>query len=58
MDMQAIADMVYPIWVLLVMTLFVAIVAWAFWPSRRQKKRMEDHAKIPFRDKEENGKSS
>ncbi len=56
--MQAIADMLYPIWVLLFVILFVAIVAWAFWPSRRQKERMDDHAKIPFRDEEENGPSS
>jgi cytochrome c oxidase cbb3-type subunit IV len=58
MDMQAIADMLYPIWILLFVVLFLAIVAWACWPSRRQKERMDDHARIPFRDDEGNGQPS
>ncbi len=40
-------------WVLWSMALFVGIVAWVYWPSRRQE--MEDNARIPFRDEEEDG---
>lgn len=58
MDIQAIADTLYPVWVVLFVILFVAIVAWTWWPSRRQKERMEDHANIPFRDEDENRKPS
>ncbi len=58
MDMQALATALYPIWVLLFVVLFLAIVAWACWPSRRQKERMDDHAQIPFRDEDENGQPS
>jgi cytochrome c oxidase cbb3-type subunit 4 len=48
--MQAIADALYPVWVVLFMAVFVGIGVWAFWPSRRQKQRMKDHAEIPFRE--------
>ena len=37
-------------WVIWSMALFVGIVAWAMWPSRRQE--MDDDARIPFRDEE------
>ena len=33
------------------MALFVGIVIWVFWPSRRRE--MEDNARIPFRDEED-----
>ena len=58
MDLQAIANALYPVWVLLFMGIFLGIVVWAWWPSRRQKERMEDHAQIPFRDEEGNGQPS
>ena len=58
MDLQAIADALYPLWVLLFMGLFLSIVIWACWPSRKQKERMDDHARIPFRDEEGNGQPS
>ena len=32
------------------MILFVGIVAWVYWPSRRTE--MDDNARIPFRDEE------
>ena len=48
--MLELAEALYPVWVTLFMGIFIAIVAWAFWPSRRQKRRMQDHADIPFRD--------
>ena len=58
MDMQALAEALYPVWVVLFMGLFIGIVVWAWWPSRRQKKRMEDHARIPFREEDGNGRPS
>ena len=48
--MLQLAEALYPVWVLLFMGVFVAIAVWAFWPSVRQKRRMQDHAEIPFRD--------
>ena len=48
--MLALAEALYPVWVTLFMGIFIAIAVWAFWPSRRQKRRMQDHANIPFRD--------
>jgi cbb3-type cytochrome oxidase subunit 3 len=51
--MQDVADMLYPVWVLIFMAITIGIAVWAFWPSRRQKRRMQDHAEIPFRDEVE-----
>jgi len=48
--MLALAEALYPVWVVLFMGIFIAIGVWAFWPSRRQKRRMQDHAEIPFRN--------
>lgn len=48
--MLALAEMLYPVWVLLFMAIFIAIAVWAFWPSKRQRRRMQDHAEIPFRN--------
>jgi cytochrome c oxidase cbb3-type subunit 4 len=39
------------LWVLWLMLLFLAIVAWAYWPSRRKK--MQEHARIPLEDDDE-----
>lgn len=39
------------IWGLWLMGLFVAIVAWAFWP--RNRKKFSDAAEIPLRDDDE-----
>ena len=38
------------VWLLWIIALFAGIVAWVYWPSRRQQ--MEDNARIPFRDEE------
>ena len=35
-------------WVVWLMALFLAIVAWAYWPSR--KARLERHGRIPLED--------
>lgn len=40
-------------WSLWLMALFLGIVVWAFWPSRRRSKEMHDHAMIPFREDED-----
>ena len=48
--MQDLADTLYPVFVILAMAIFVGIAVWAWWPSKRQKERMKDHAEIPFRD--------
>jgi cbb3-type cytochrome oxidase subunit 3 len=48
--MLALAEALYPVWVTLFMGIFIAIGVWAFWPSKRQKDRMQDHANIPFRN--------
>jgi cbb3-type cytochrome oxidase subunit 3 len=48
--MIELAEALYPVWVVLFMGIFVGIALWAFWPSKRQKKRMQDHAEIPFRN--------
>ena len=45
-----IAEMILPYWGLVLMMLFLAVVAWAFWPSASRKKAMDDHANIPFRE--------
>lgn len=38
------------LWGLWLMLLFLGIVVWAFWPSRRRGEEMHDHAMIPFRE--------
>ena len=38
-------------WLLWVVLMFVVIIAWVFWPSR--KREMEAHARIPFEQDEE-----
>jgi cbb3-type cytochrome oxidase subunit 3 len=48
--MLALAEALYPVWVTLFMGIFIGIAVWAFWPSKRQKDRMQDHANIPFRN--------
>jgi len=53
--MLEIANALYPVWVVLFMTVFVAIVAWAMWPTPEHRARMDDHANIPFRDDEPHG---
>lgn len=56
--MQEIAEALYPVWIVLFMAVFIIIVAWAFWPSRRQKDRMKNHAEIPFREEDGDGQPS
>ena len=37
-------------WGLWLMTLFVGIVVWAMWPSRKRREEMSEAALIPFRE--------
>jgi cytochrome c oxidase cbb3-type subunit 4 len=48
--MEGFYETVRSLWVVWLMIIFVGIVAWAFWPSRRQQRKMDDHAQIPLRD--------
>ena len=41
-------DVLRPLWVVWLMLIFLGIVAWAYWPTR--KSEMDDHAQIPFRE--------
>lgn len=50
--METILPVLKQFWVVWLMVLFVGIVAWVYWPSRR--KEMEDNSRIPFRDEEGN----
>ena len=45
-------DFFRPLWGLWLMLLFGAIIAWVMWPSKKRRKDMEEHARIPFRDEE------
>ena len=51
--LQALYDLLRPLWVVWMMGLFLAIVAWVFWPKR--KAELERHAQIPFEGDEEKG---
>mgnify|MGYP001561730926 CR=1 FL=1 len=48
MDWIAIYPTLKSLWVVWFAVLFVGIVVWVFWPSRRR--RLEEHAQIPLRD--------
>ena len=49
-------DLLREFWLVLMAVVFVAIVAWAFRPSR--KREMEEHGEIPFKDDEPKGPGS
>jgi cytochrome c oxidase cbb3-type subunit 4 len=46
--MDGIYEFVRSLWVVWLLLLFVGIVAWAYWPSRRR--RLQKHANIPLED--------
>ncbi len=48
MDLNALAEMARPWWVVLLVVVFVGIVVWVYRPKNR--KRFEDTAKIPLKD--------
>jgi len=49
--MDGIYESLRSLWLVWLMVLFIGIVAWVYWPKR--KREMEDHAKIPLRDDDE-----
>lgn len=40
-------------WGAWLMLLFLGIVAWAMWPSRRRSQEMHDASMIPFRENDD-----
>ena len=50
--MEGFYEFVRSSWTIWLMLLFVGIVAWAFWP--RRKDDLEEKGKIPLRDDEDN----
>jgi cytochrome c oxidase cbb3-type subunit 4 len=51
MDFEALYRFVGSLWVVWLMALFIAMVVWVFWPSR--KARLEKHGRIPLKDDEQ-----
>lgn len=51
MDWSAVYPLLRSLWVVWFMGLFIGIVVWALWPSRRQK--LEDLGRIPLRHDDE-----
>lgn len=41
-------EVIYEFWLVWLVILFLAIVAWVFWPKRKQE--LERHGDIPLRD--------
>jgi cytochrome c oxidase cbb3-type subunit 4 len=52
--MGTLYEWVASLWLVWLVILFVGIVAWAFWPSR--KERLQRHADIPLRDDDDRDK--
>ena len=48
MEWDAILHFLRQFWVLWLFIIFVAIVVWTMWPSR--KKELEEQGRIPFKD--------
>lgn len=48
--MEAFYGFVRSFWLLWLMLLFLGIVAWAYWPTRKRK--LQEHGQIPLRDDE------
>lgn len=51
MDWQQIWTVAASLWVVWFFLLFAGVIAWAFWPKRRNK--LESHGQIPLRDDDE-----
>jgi cbb3-type cytochrome oxidase subunit 3 len=37
-------------WSVVLLIVFVAMIAWAFWPRQSHKRKLEGHGQIPLRD--------
>jgi cytochrome c oxidase cbb3-type subunit 4 len=46
--MEGLVEFARSIWGLWLMVLFIGIVVWTFWPSRRRQ--LEEQGKIPFKN--------
>lgn len=51
MEHETVYRFIHSFWVVWLLLVFVGIVAWAYWPTRRKK--LEEHGKIPLRDDED-----
>lgn len=51
--MEGLYQFLREFWVIWLMAIFLGIVVWTLWPSRRRSKEMRDHADIPFREAED-----
>lgn len=45
---EVVYEWVVSLWLVWLIILFLAIVAWVFWPKRKQE--LERHGEIPLRD--------
>ena len=50
MTTEGIYSLARNLWGVWLMAVFLAIAVWAFWPGRRRREEMRDHADIPFRE--------
>ncbi len=48
--MEALYGFARSFWLLWLMLLFLGIVAWAYWPTRKRK--LQEYGQIPLRDDE------
>ena len=48
--LKAFASDLYPYWQVLLFVIFIAIVTWSYWPSKKRSEEMRYHADIPLRD--------
>ncbi|SMF40466.1 cytochrome c oxidase cbb3-type subunit 4 [Tistlia consotensis] len=51
--MEELSHFMRNLWVVWLMAIFVGIVAWAYWPSRRRRQSLQEQANIPLRDDED-----
>lgn len=48
MELESVYGIFRSFWVVWLMAIFIGIVAWAFWPKRKQQ--LEAHGRIPLDD--------
>ena len=48
MELESVYSVFRSFWVVWLMAIFIGIVAWAFWPKRKQQ--LEAHGRIPLDD--------
>lgn len=48
--MLELGQLLRDLWGAWLMLIFLGIVVWAYWPGRRRRRQMRDHADIPFRN--------